>query len=85
MTDVRNEDGEVIGHKDEAGEPGKEGIPGNGTIHDAHAPGMEEDPFANENFFDNLEVDENRILEMQKGGGEVVEPSNVCESGACMI
>ena len=26
-----------------------------------------------------------RVTEMQKGGGEVLEPSNVCESGGCMI
>lgn len=26
-----------------------------------------------------------RVAVMQEGGGEVVEPSNTCESGACMI
>ncbi|AXG66745.1 hypothetical protein HOU08_gp019 [Dickeya phage vB_DsoM_JA29] len=77
MTDVLNEKGEVLGHADDPGLPGTPGVAG--------IPDKQEDPFADENFFDNLEIDEDRILEMQKGGGEILEPSNKCESGACEI
>lgn len=35
----------------------------------------------------NVDFDgvEKRVEEMQGGGGEVLEPSNKCESGACEI
>lgn len=82
-----NEKGEEVGCVGSVGPDGVEGVPGSDEWTPAAGTekGKLEDPFDNENFFDNLEVDEDRILEMQKGGGEVVEPSNVCESGACMI
>lgn len=44
----------------------------------------EEDLFADQAFFDNLEIDESVIEAKQNGGGEVVEASNDC-GGACTI
>lgn len=33
----------------------------------------------------NFDGVDKRVEEMQEGGGEVLEPSNKCESGACEI
>ncbi|WOL24513.1 hypothetical protein fHeYen902_167 [Yersinia phage fHe-Yen9-02] len=47
------------------------------------APAKEVDEFN----LDDLDIDaaEQKAEQMGAGGGEVLEPSNVCESGACSI
>lgn len=36
-------------------------------------------------FMAELEIDEKKLEDMRNGGGEVVEASDDCESGACKI
>lgn len=43
------------------------------------------DPFSDQNFFDNLQVDEDAIEAKRNGGGEAFEPSSSCEGGGCVI
>ena len=94
MTDVLNEKGEVIGHKDPIGPEGEQGCAS--KVDDILSQGAAWTPAAgadkgkvedllDPNFFDSLEIDEAAIEAKRDGGGEAFEPSNNCEGGGCII